>query len=269
MSVTDRIANVQKIFREVSELSQPITSWEEQLAVYRGDFISVAYESAASLLAKNDLLNGDSTLPQWVDFKDQFSEKHASQIHVGLGWATAETDHFPDDFIRHLSPAMQWRIFDGYGYYSGLFKRREALRMQQYPSFFDEEGKQGFDQGLGRSLWYISQGDPDRSSELIALFPEERRRNLWRGIGLAATYVGGLEKTTIEKLIDHSGKYLPALRFGALIAIDGRSKSNTLNQDTSLIQNLLHLPDKILWPEEAVYSEVLRKVEGELSTRDV
>ena len=43
-----------------------------------------------------------------------------------------------------------------------------------------------FDQGLGRSFWFVNGGNPELIAQTIHSFPDSRQADFWSGIGLAA-----------------------------------------------------------------------------------
>lgn len=263
VSVAERIGEVQRIFREVQD-SGPSLETNDLQVKYQGPFLSVAYEARAAQLARKDLQQGSASLPSWTLFANLHQQLHASQLHVGLGWALAETDVQDPSFLNTFPPDLAWRVFDGFGYYSGLFRRRETVRQQQYPPYFHDEGKAGFDQGLGRSFWYLASGDAERVQELVRILPQERHRHLWRGVGLAMSYVGGIDASGIQKVLQNAGNHASAVRCGALLALEGRKKSNTTDAFSETIAQTLQLPENPEWMENPLFSETLLHMDAQL-----
>src|SRR5690606_11798078 len=105
------------------------------------------------------------------------------------------------------------------------------------PEGFDNEILRGYNQGVGRALWYISQGCPTRLLELINSFPEERKSDLWRGTGIAVAYVGGFDETTLDKLRIVANLFFDDLKTGVILATSSRFQANTLNGFSELICN--------------------------------
>jgi hypothetical protein len=108
---------------------------------------------------------------------------------VGLGWA-CEVGRLSvrayDDVAS--DPAL---VRDGLGCARGLLRPRLTLLDAGEPTI-EPALRQDFDRGVGRSLWFVGGGDPTFIAAAIARFPSSRRAALWRGVGFAATYVGGL-----------------------------------------------------------------------------
>ncbi|MBL0272347.1 MAG: DUF1702 family protein [Chitinophagaceae bacterium] len=91
------------------------------------------------------------------------------------------------------------------GYYAGLFKGRRTIKNQLVPDGIGAQELQGFDQGLGRRLWYNARGEVKEVARLIQTFTSTRHPDLWRGIGIACGYVGGNQQENLELLLTASG----------------------------------------------------------------
>ena len=169
MGAEANIALVQSIFEE-TRVNYPLIGYDYLLSNAASQFISVYYEAAAAYLAKQDLLSGSLTFPKWSEFKNKHDKIHGSQLHVGLGWAMAEADNYVESFINSLEPSFIWRVVDGYAYYQGLFSRRDAIRNQLVPDCVSDSLVHAYSEGIGRSLWYISQGSEERLVRSINLF---------------------------------------------------------------------------------------------------
>jgi enediyne biosynthesis protein E3 len=120
------------------------------------------------------------------------------------------------------------------GYYEGMFRSRHTVRSKTIPDQISAEDLHSFDQGLGRSLWYIAKGVPEQLRSLIEAFPASRLPDLWRGAGIAVAYVGGTEESfqTIYKI---AGPYAVNLAAGAVFLAHSRIKAATLNEETEAV----------------------------------
>lgn len=264
MEVSERTAYIQSLFRKIHENPDPSDDPLNDVEAFLPEYISVLYEARSAQLATEDLKNASSGLANWESFFATFSSAHRSQILVGLGWSIAETEAYQTFDFSPFNSSELWRIADGCGYYAGLFKRRAAVRQQIYPEALPGEFKRGFDQGLGRSFWYILQGEAERIRDLVAHFSPERHRDLWRGVGVAMTYVGGIEKKQLDELILCTNSSLPSLKIGALLALDGRSKTGVETESDLLIKQHLQLPDQVNFSASASFSETLENLEKQL-----
>ena len=239
--IKDKMELIQATFQEAKEKATLTNNLEElnkSLLNFPNEFISVAYEGASMALAIKSIQETDS-LTKWNDFYQRFGIKHSSQIHVGLGWAFSELNLDLSLFDSEISPLLKYRVLDGYGYYEGIFKRRQSVRTQQTPQHFDPLSLRAYDQGLGRSLWYISQGEVEKLARSSNLFSENRCHDLWRGIGIAVAYVGGTEISVLQQLVNESGQYLPSFKCGVSLLIQSRDKADTISNDTNTIADFL------------------------------
>jgi hypothetical protein len=105
---------------------------------------------------------------------------------------------------------------------------------QQQPAWLSGYETRAFDQGLGRSLWFVECGDAQRITRRVASFAVSRRSDLWSGIGLAAAYAGGVPEDTLETLRDAAGQHLPDVAQGAAFAAQARKRAGNPAAHTDL-----------------------------------
>jgi len=80
------------------------------------------------------------------------------------------------------------------------FSLASAMPKTSYTVHLSPYARRVFDHGLGRSIWF-SQGQCGAHLYHYRSFPENRRADLWSGIGLACTYAAGVvDRKEIEKL---------------------------------------------------------------------
>lgn len=235
--VARQMQRIQGIFREVQEhfnkeYSLPQLCW--QLDNYDAEFRSVAYEAASMCIALIDLKEG-SELKRWKEFLKDSGGKHNTQIHIGLGWALAQQSLLPAAYLPELTPMMRYRVLDGYGYYDGFFRKRKRIMAQQKPDFKDATASGAYDQGLGRSIWYLNNGEINEAEKTLTGFPPERQKDLWRGLGIAVAYVGGLDETMVKEILSASGKHKASLAAGVAMSVISRQNSDSINEDTERI----------------------------------
>lgn len=225
-TIRARMNCLQAVFKQAKEYAT--TSEDvEAMAIYNNTlvapFVSVAYEATAMVLAIADSNAGDN-LRLWAKLLSQHKE-HATQIYIGLGWALAQERKRWNSYLEDLNPIYTWRVVDGYGYYDGFFRRRKVFQ-GSYPEGLTEEALSVYMQGLGRSLWYTSKGEVTKLLSLLNKLPQVQLPNLWRGIGIASTYVGGEElKMGVPTLRNAIGSYQAAFVTGAAMAIESRKKA--------------------------------------------
>lgn len=243
--VVDKMTSLQDLFKSTKafvekgpELASVMAFIKEQ---GENEFISIAYEAAAMALALQDLEKG-TTLDTWRDFLDNYGSQHAVQIYIGLGWACGQKRLDPMLWIPEFPPLLAWRIWDGYGYYNGFFRKRKVLQ-GTVPEIISEKGLSVYWQGVGRSFWYTCKGEQTQLQKVITKIPLNYQADFWRGIGIACTYVGGQSLTNCQEIWQLAGDYQAQLRTGAALAIKSRSDANTIVKDTEMIaKNWFQLP---------------------------
>ena len=224
MSAASKIEEVQLAFQD-ARATYPIKGSTFLDSIKNHPFCSIGYEAAASWEAIQDIKNEDLEFSHWASFNNKHHNLYEPQIHVGLGWAMGEADFYNAPFLASLNPALAWRVVDGYAYYLGLFKRRVAIRERMIPAVVSDELAHAFNEGLGRSLWYINKGDTRRVLDVINHFDEARRADLFRGVGIASFFTGGLSTDGYLNFISSVDNYSKDLRCGAVMALNSVRKA--------------------------------------------
>jgi enediyne biosynthesis protein E3 len=234
--IGQRIQKIKEIFQQAfaistnqEDLNLLLSQFENTENTYR----SVAYEAAAVAMAIKDF-SKSNTLGCWRSFMEGPAALHSAQVHAGLGWAMAQQRISVSPLIESLEPLMRFRMLDGCGYYNGIFRQRQTIMGQLVPQ--DVEGKfmRGYDQGVGRSLWYISKGDYASIPGMVARFPISRHIDLWRGIGIACAYVGCGDDSILRELFSWSFPFHIQLSVGAALVTRSRSIAKAHTQDMEL-----------------------------------
>jgi hypothetical protein len=160
-------------------------------------------------------------------------------IHVGIGWVWAR---MPFGF-RHrqikLDSLLGWLAFDGWGFHEGFFHWPKYIGGQPAPKKFCGYQRRVFDQGLGRSFWFVNGGNIELIAQTLANFPAARQPDLWSGIGLAATYAGIINETSLGELHETAGKFQPQLAQGAAFAAKARQRAGNATEYTSLATRII------------------------------
>lgn len=189
------------------------------------EFRGFAFEGAAMGLTLMDYL-----LPWKRDrfnvFLNGAGSAHAYMVHVGAGWALARLRRNAEAFTEPLDPLLRWLVVDGYGFHEGYFHwQRYIAERQPPPEKFSGYARRVFDQGLGRSLWFVEGADVSRIAKTISTFPRKRQSDLWSGIGLACAYAGGAERVAIESLKSFAKDYHLQLAQGCAFAAKTRERA--------------------------------------------
>lgn len=147
---------------------------------------------------------------------------HRYLVIVGAGWSFARLPRRFDRALAGLDPVLRWLAFDGYGFHHGYFGWRRSVERHRVPRRLRGYARHAFDQGLGRSLWFVRGMDPASLATTVARFPAERRSDLWSGVGLASAFAGGLGPDGLRELRRRAGDALPHLAQGVAFAAKAR-----------------------------------------------
>lgn len=193
--------------------------------------VGFSYEGAAMALALVDAM-----IPwrrsRWRAFLDGPGEPHAYMVHVGAGWALARLGAPVRRLIPDMDPLLRWLAFDGFGFHEGYFHWSRYAGGGPAPSSLTGYERRAFDQGLGRSLWFVDGADPGRVARDVADFDHERHADLWSGVGLASTYAGGADPTALASLRAHAGTHAAWLAQGAAFAAKARWRAGNATAHT-------------------------------------
>jgi hypothetical protein len=199
---------------------------------------SYAYEGAAMGLTGLDLM-----LPWKKRLRTYMAgagAPHIYMVHIGVGEALALLNRNPEPLIASLEDrVICWLVMEGYGFHKGFFRSQRYIAAQKVPTRFSPYGRRIFDQGLGRSVWFLAGANVERIAATLALFSGERQADLWVGIGVACTYVGGVDRATVEALREAAGLYLPQLAMGAAFVAKGRELAGNPVPHTDLVCQIL------------------------------
>jgi enediyne biosynthesis protein E3 len=156
-------------------------------------------------------------------------------FYIGVGIALPRLPVDPLRVVARYDDADRWFIIDGYGFYRGFFDSHASLDQHSRPDWLTGEAARCFDNGLGRSLWFLSSANPQRIAATIQGFPPVRRGDLWGGIGLACGYAGGvLDRDGVGQLLDASGSDAGDFAVGVAVAAVFRQQTNLPEDHTDV-----------------------------------
>ena len=203
-------------------------SLARRLAAVETELRGFAFEGAAMGLALLDCFT-PWRKDRWTTFTERLAQPHIYMMHVGLGWALARLRRSVTPYLARLDPLLGWLVVDGYGFHEGYFSWPRYIERQTIPAHLESYERRVFDQGLGRSIWFVKGADVSAVASAIDAFPSLRRADLWSGAGLACAYAGGCSRAAIELLRAAAGKHLPPLAQGAAFAAKTRQRAANLN----------------------------------------
>lgn len=221
---------------------EPLITYLNSIA---GEWQGFAYEGAAMGLALLESLSLWRS-PRWQNFLSGAGASHIYMSYVGMGWALAR---LPGGISRYLTqlnrssgyqdPLLGWLAIDGYGFHQGYFHAPRFIEQQEIPKDLSGYAFNVFDQGLGRSLWFVKGADVEEIHQTIQAFSLPRRADLWSGVGLAATYAGGVKEEVILELKARGKDYLPQIAQGAAFAAKTRLRAGNLAEHTEMACRVL------------------------------
>ena len=191
-----------------------------ELATRSSDDAGFVYEGAAMGLVIADWMTpGRRMFEAYVNGP---ARPHEYMAWVGLGWALARLPVSPISALSRYRNLNKWLALDGYGFHEGYFNWRRSVVGHRRPRRLTADAARVFDQGLGRSLWFVRGANPGSVAAAIAAFDAARHGDLWAGVGLAASYAGGAAPTALRTLLDRAGPHAAALAQGVVFAAQAR-----------------------------------------------
>lgn len=206
-------------------------SLARRLSNVEADLRGFAFEGAAMGLALLDYFT-PWRKDRWRTFTEHFAEAHIYMMHVGLGWALARLRRTVTRHLSKLDPLLRWLVVDGYGFHEGYFSWPRYVEQRAIAYRLDGYERRVFDQGLGRSIWFVKGANVAAVVSAIDAFPFARRNDLWSGVGLACAYAGGCGRAAIESLRAAADEHLPAFAQGVAFAAKTRQRAANLNSHT-------------------------------------
>jgi hypothetical protein len=128
---------------------------------------------------------------------------------------------------------LGWLAVDGFGFHEGYFSASRYVYAQEPPRA-SGYARRVFDQGLGRSIWFVDCGDVHRIPKTIAAFHTSRQADLWSGVGLACAYAGGSDSAALVALLEATGLMLPDFAQGVAFATKARLRAGNPSRFTDL-----------------------------------
>lgn len=199
------------------------------------EYHGFAFEGAAMGYALIDAfcIRGDG---RWKRFLEGRGSAHRYVLHVGVGWVVARLPWLrlnPHRIASRLDPLLRWLVFDGYGFHQGYFGWERWLQSPRSEKRLQGYASRAFDQGLGRSLWFVAGTDAERIAYFIEKFEPVRRSDLWSGVGLAVAYAGKPTVEQLEVLISKAGEYVAHVRQGIAFGAEARELGEIQTEHTN------------------------------------
>jgi len=197
-----------------------------------------AYEGAAMGFTIFDLITPWKR-SRLADFVNREGDPHHYMSIVGAGWAYARLKRKLDAGLDDLDPVFGWLVMDGFGFHEGFFYWETHYQKQVIPSHMSNYTRRVFDQGLGRALWFVGGADIPKIEKMICDFPPERRPDFWAGVGLAATYAGGVTAEEIRDLQRAASEHRGELGQGSVFAAAARVRAGNVCEHNVIACDIL------------------------------
>lgn len=173
---------------------------------------------------------------RWRWLLSEYGSTHPYVVHVGVGWALARlpwTRRNPERLLRRFDPMLRWLVIDGYGFHEGFFRHDVWVTSPTTRPDLSDFGRRVFDQGLGRSLWFIDGADVCRIAHSISRFSRDRHPDLWSGIGLACAYAGRMDVSELDALVTAAGENRSHLALGTAFGTEARHRGSIDDEHTA------------------------------------
>jgi len=165
---------------------------------------------------------------------------HKYMLHVGAGWALARIPVRWNRFLARFDPLLRWLVIDGFGFHEGYFHwSRYVEKNNPPPRSLNSAAFAVFDQGLGRSLWFVCGADINRIRSTISGFSRERRSHLWSGVGLASAYAGGIDHEGFKWLKESCSPYESSVELGVAFAAKAREFAGNQTAHTEIASQVI------------------------------
>jgi hypothetical protein len=209
-----------------------------RLSTVEAELRGFAFEGAAMALALLDCFT-PWRKDRWRTFTEHLAGAHIYMMHVGFGWALARLRRSVTQHLSKLDPVLGWLVVDGYGFHEGYFRWPRYVEQRAIPARLHGYERRVFDQGLGRSIWFVKGANVASVANVIDTFPYTRREDLWSGVGLACAYAGGCGRGAIDSLRATANEHLPALGQGVAFAAKTRQRAANLTSHTENVSRVI------------------------------
>lgn len=140
---------------------------------------------------------------------------------VGLGHVHAAVGFDPACLTRWTGLG-RWMVLDGLGFWAAKTDwGRFGVAGEVWPGV-DGAHQRLFDRGLGRSAWFEHGAQVEAIAGWLRAFPAPRRHDVALGLGVAATFTGGVEAEDLVRLRAVLPEFTDDFAAGALNASETR-----------------------------------------------
>jgi len=210
------------------------------------EYLGFAYEGTGLYFAVMDLLiPGSKRLEAYTH---SAGEPHDYIAMVGAGFAISRIPlalHRLESYQKRLDPLTAFCLADGYGFHEGFFRWKSFVDGRKpAPASLNPQNRQLYDSGVARAMWWVYGAEPAGIAAAISRFDEERRPEMWAGIGLALSYAsaGPANLNPSSKLLKLSGPcrydFLSGIPFSAHMRWKGKNPAPWTERACSELLNM-------------------------------
>jgi len=173
------------------------------------EFVGFAYEGTGLYFALMDLLIPGSA--RLEAFTHSAGQPHDYIAMVGAGFAISRIPlalHRLESYQKRLDELTAFCLADGYGFHEGFFRWKSFVNGRKpAPASLNPQNRRLFDSGVARAMWWVYGADPVAIAAAISRFDQDRRPEMWAGLGVALSYAsaGPNNPNPSEKLLELSG----------------------------------------------------------------
>lgn len=212
--------------RDPLELAHELTAGTER------ELCGFAFEGAGLALQVLDALLPRWKGSRWGAFASNAAQSHVYMVHVGAGLGLGRLRRRLKLPRTPFDPLLAVLVADGYGFHDGYFGDVRRALARGAPARVAPAQHAAYDQGLGRSLWFVAGADARGVAERIQRAAPARHTDLWSGIGLAAAYAGAATDSELAELRVLAGEHQPSLAQGAAFAAEARARAGNPAEHT-------------------------------------
>ncbi|TQV86159.1 DUF1702 family protein [Exilibacterium tricleocarpae] len=186
-------------------------------------FRGFRYEGAAMSVSIIDAtLRAFSQRKQYLEFL-KISQSYKYLFYVGIGWTFAKIPWSRSLLFKGMHPLLRWLALDGWGFHDTFFYTKRIVTARKIR--FRGASRSVYLQGVGRAMWFVHCGSPERIHQQILTWPVEAQGELWSGIGLAAVYAGTYNDSPDipDRLLSASSRYRRDFAQGCAFAACARA----------------------------------------------
>ena len=165
----------------------------------------------------------EAMLPRYIA---RFAGQFPILVHAGVGLTISKLRWREPGIMAELDPFYRWLAYDGLGYHNMYFEPDKTLTGPK--RVLEGYASRAYDQGAGRGIWFISGADVGKAAATIATMAEDRRPDLWAGVGLAMCYAGPSDAGTFLDARRLAGPCAADMATGVAIACTARVKDQSL-----------------------------------------